>query len=84
MDCKSFLAQRWVHDLEAWEKQSIPEQEGVFGRTKEEFELMTLGEFDALLNGQRKLSGRRRGAPVRAVSMSEWMAKAVEPEAKAS
>jgi porphyrinogen peroxidase len=28
------LAQRWVHDLEAWEKQSIPEQEGVFGRTK--------------------------------------------------
>jgi len=30
------LAQRWVHDLEAWEKQSIPEQEGVFGRTKED------------------------------------------------
>ncbi len=28
------LAQRWVHDLEGWEKQSIPEQEGVFGRTK--------------------------------------------------
>jgi porphyrinogen peroxidase len=23
-----------VHDLEGWEKQSIPEQEGVFGRTK--------------------------------------------------
>ena len=30
------LAQRWVHDLEGWEKQSVPEQEGVFGRTKEE------------------------------------------------
>jgi porphyrinogen peroxidase len=28
------LAQRWVHDLEGWNKQSIPEQEGVFGRTK--------------------------------------------------
>ena len=32
------LAQRWVHDLEAWEQQSIPEQEGVFGRTKEKSE----------------------------------------------
>jgi putative iron-dependent peroxidase len=30
------LAQRWVHELEAWEKQSVPEQEGVFGRTKDE------------------------------------------------
>jgi len=31
----SFInAQRWVHDLEAWEKLSLPEQEGVFGRTK--------------------------------------------------
>ena len=30
------LAQRWVHDLEGWNKQSIPEQEGVFGRTKED------------------------------------------------
>src|SRR5215813_9928367 len=30
------LAQRWVHDLEGWEKQSIPDQEGVFGRTKED------------------------------------------------
>ena len=30
------LAQRWVHDLEGWEKQSVPEQEGVFGRTKDE------------------------------------------------
>lgn len=28
------LAQRWVHDLEAWEKLSLGEQEGVFGRTK--------------------------------------------------
>jgi len=28
-------AQRWVHDLEAWEKLSLPDQEGVFGRTKE-------------------------------------------------
>jgi putative iron-dependent peroxidase len=28
------LAQRWIHDLEGWEKQSLPEQEGVFGRTK--------------------------------------------------
>jgi putative iron-dependent peroxidase len=28
------LAQRWVHDLEGWNKQSVPEQEGVFGRTK--------------------------------------------------
>jgi len=28
------LAQRWVHDLVAWEKQSLGEQEGVFGRTK--------------------------------------------------
>lgn len=28
------LAQRWIHDLEGWNKQSIPEQEGVFGRTK--------------------------------------------------
>lgn len=28
------LAQRWVHDLVGWEKQSLPEQEGVFGRTK--------------------------------------------------
>lgn len=30
------LAQRWVHDLEGWEKQAIPEQEAVFGRTKAE------------------------------------------------
>jgi len=28
------LAQRWVHDLVGWDKQSLPEQEGVFGRTK--------------------------------------------------
>jgi len=28
------LAQRWVHDLVGWEKQSLGEQEGVFGRTK--------------------------------------------------
>jgi porphyrinogen peroxidase len=28
------LAQRWIHDLEGWNKQSVPEQEGVFGRTK--------------------------------------------------
>lgn len=28
------LAQRWVHDLAGWEQQSLPEQEGVFGRTK--------------------------------------------------
>jgi putative iron-dependent peroxidase len=28
------LAQRWVHDLAGWEKQSLQEQEGVFGRTK--------------------------------------------------
>ena len=28
------LAQRWVHDLEGWNKMSVPEQEGVFGRTK--------------------------------------------------
>src|SRR5438105_14271347 len=32
------LAQRWVHDLEAWEKLPIAEQEGVFGRTKEKSE----------------------------------------------
>lgn len=31
----SFInAQRWVHDLEAWEKLPLAEQEGVFGRTK--------------------------------------------------
>jgi porphyrinogen peroxidase len=31
----SFInAQRWVHDLQAWEKLGLPEQEGVFGRTK--------------------------------------------------
>ncbi len=30
------LAQRWVHDLVGWNKQSIPEQEGVFGRTKKD------------------------------------------------
>jgi len=28
------LAQRWVHDLEGWEKLSLEEQESVFGRTK--------------------------------------------------
>jgi putative iron-dependent peroxidase len=28
------LAQRWVHDLVGWNQQSLPEQEGVFGRTK--------------------------------------------------
>ncbi len=28
------LAQRWVHDLEAWEKLPLEEQEKVFGRTK--------------------------------------------------
>ncbi len=28
------LAQRWVHDLVGWNKQSVQEQEGVFGRTK--------------------------------------------------
>lgn len=28
------LAQRWIHDLAGWEKQSLGEQEGVFGRTK--------------------------------------------------
>jgi putative iron-dependent peroxidase len=27
-------AQRWVHDLEAWEKLPLSEQEAVFGRTK--------------------------------------------------
>lgn len=31
----SFInAQRWVHDLEAWEKLSLPDQESIFGRTK--------------------------------------------------
>jgi putative iron-dependent peroxidase len=31
----SFInAQRWVHDLEAWNKMSIEDQEKVFGRTK--------------------------------------------------
>src|SRR5581483_3054192 len=31
----SFInAQRWVHDLEAWEKLPIEEQENIFGRTK--------------------------------------------------
>jgi putative iron-dependent peroxidase len=31
----SFInAQRWVHDLEAWEQMSVGEQEKVFGRTK--------------------------------------------------
>src|SRR5262245_40889177 len=35
----SFInAQRWVHDLEAWEKLSLPEQEGVFGRKKADSE----------------------------------------------
>lgn len=29
------IAQRWIHDLKAFHKLSIPEQEGVFGRTKE-------------------------------------------------
>ncbi len=28
------LAQRWIHGLEEWEKLSLPDQEGVFGRTK--------------------------------------------------
>jgi porphyrinogen peroxidase len=28
------LAQRWVHGLQGWEKLALPEQEGVFGRTK--------------------------------------------------
>lgn len=28
------LAQRWVHDLEVWERLSIEQQEQVFGRTK--------------------------------------------------
>ena len=28
------LAQRWVHDLEAWEQRSVEQQEQVFGRTK--------------------------------------------------
>jgi putative iron-dependent peroxidase len=32
------LAQRWVHDLEGWEKQTLPEQEGVFGRKKADSE----------------------------------------------
>jgi putative iron-dependent peroxidase len=31
----SFInAQRWVHDLDAWNKMSVPDQEKVFGRTK--------------------------------------------------
>ena len=31
----SFInAQRWVHDLEAWNQMSVPDQEKVFGRTK--------------------------------------------------
>ncbi len=31
----SFInAQRWVHDLEAWEKLALPDQEDVFGRKK--------------------------------------------------
>lgn len=28
------IAQRWVHDLDAWEKLPLKEQEAVFGRTK--------------------------------------------------
>jgi porphyrinogen peroxidase len=28
------IAQRWIHDLKGFHAQSIPEQEGVFGRTK--------------------------------------------------
>ena len=28
-------AQRWVHDLDAWEQLPLPEQEAVFGRTKD-------------------------------------------------
>jgi putative iron-dependent peroxidase len=35
----SFInAQRWVHDLEAWEKLSVEEQQGIFGRTKPDSE----------------------------------------------
>src|SRR5438132_9941798 len=31
----SFInAQRWVHDLDAWNQMSVEEQEKVFGRTK--------------------------------------------------
>jgi len=30
-----FIAQRWIHDLKSWNKMSVPEQEGVFGRTKQ-------------------------------------------------
>jgi putative iron-dependent peroxidase len=36
------LAQRWVHDLEAWEKLSLEQQEGVFGRTKEKSERLAV------------------------------------------
>jgi putative iron-dependent peroxidase len=33
----SFInAQRWVHDLEAWEKLPVKEQESIFGRTKKD------------------------------------------------
>ena len=28
------LAQRWIHDLAAWEKLALGDQEGIFGRTK--------------------------------------------------
>src|SRR5256885_12203968 len=28
------IAQRWVHDLEAWNQMSVEDQEKVFGRTK--------------------------------------------------
>lgn len=30
------LVQRWVHDLDAFERLTVPEQEAVFGRTKEQ------------------------------------------------
>lgn len=32
------IAQRWVHELKAFEKLSIPDQEKVFGRTKDNSE----------------------------------------------
>eukprot|EP00494_Astrolonche_serrata_P023255 UN23513 len=35
------IAQRWIHDLTSWNKMSVKEQEGVFGRTKADSERLS-------------------------------------------
>jgi len=58
------LAQRWVHDLEGWNKMSVSEQEKVFGRTKDKSERLPKQENHSHLSHVELREGTNSGGDV--------------------